>query len=87
MLEKDLARKWTDHEVIPATSRDADIRDLDIWCQLVTQAHPGCIVLTNAYTDVDGSEQNSELAFAVNDDGTRNVAIAQERNCRGSKLV
>ena len=44
-------------------------------------------MLTNAYTDVDGSEQNSELAFAVNDDGTKNVAIAQERNCRGSKLV
>jgi hypothetical protein len=39
-------------------------------------------VRTNAYTDVDGSEQNSELAFAVNGEGTRNVAVAQERNCR-----
>ena len=29
MLEKDLAQEWTDHEVIPAASRDADIRDLD----------------------------------------------------------
>jgi hypothetical protein len=29
MLEKDLALEWTGHEVIPATSRDADIRDLD----------------------------------------------------------
>jgi hypothetical protein len=40
-------------------------------------------VLTNEYTDVDGSEQNSELAFAVNGEGTKNVAVAQERKCRG----
>jgi dTDP-4-dehydrorhamnose reductase len=45
-------------------------------------------VLTNAYTDVDGSEQNSELAFAVNGEGTKNVVVAQERNYRGrAKLV
>jgi dTDP-4-dehydrorhamnose reductase len=41
--------------------------------------HPDWIVLTAAYTDVDGSEQNSELAFGVNGEGMKNVAcVAQE---------
>ena len=83
-LGRDLVRQWTEDEVIPATSRDADIRDIRQVRQLVTQARPDWIVLTAAYTDVDGSEQNSELAFAVNGEGTKNVAcVAQER---GAKL-
>jgi dTDP-4-dehydrorhamnose reductase len=41
--------------------------------------HPDWIVLTAAYTDVDGSEQNSELAVAVNGEGMKTVAcVAQE---------
>ena len=35
-----------------------------------------------AYTDVDGSESNSDLAYKVNALGTRNVAVAcQETDC------
>ena len=41
-------------------------------------------MLTAAYTDVDGSEQNSELAFAVNGEGTKNVACVPQE--RGAKL-
>ena len=84
MLGRDLVRLWTEDEIIPATSRDADIGDIRQALQLVTQARPDWIVLTATYTDVDGSEQNSELAFAVNGEGTKNVAcVAQER---GAKL-
>jgi dTDP-4-dehydrorhamnose reductase len=79
MLGKDLPQEWSEDDVIPATSRDADIHDCGQVRQLVTQAHPDWIVLTAAYTDVDGSEQNSELAFAVNGEGMKNVAcVAQE---------
>jgi len=47
--------------------------------RLVTQQHPDWIVLTAAYTDVDGSARNPELAFAVNGEGAKNVApVAQE---------
>lgn len=79
MLGKDLPQEWTEDEVIPATSRDADIRDFGQVRQLVTQVHPDWIVRTAAYTDVDGSEQNCELAFAVNGEGMKNVdCVAQE---------
>jgi dTDP-4-dehydrorhamnose reductase len=84
MLGTDLVRLWTEDEVIPATSHDADIRDIGQVRRLVAQAHPDWIVLTAAYTDVDGSERNPEQAFAVNGEGTRNVAcVAQEH---GAKL-
>ena len=78
-------QEWTEDEVIPANSRDADIRDLEQVRRLVTQQHPDWIVLTAAYTDVDGSERNPELAFAVNGESTKNVArVAQEYGAKFS---
>jgi dTDP-4-dehydrorhamnose reductase len=83
MLGKDLVREWTLDEIISATSRDADIRDFQQVRQLVTRTHPDWVVLTAAYTDVDGSEKNPEQAFAVNGEGTRNVAqAAQDEGAR-----
>ena len=75
MLGKDLAEDWKGDVIIPADSRDADIRELKQVRQLVTREHPDWIILTAGYTDVDGSERNPELAFAVNRDGTRNVSV------------
>jgi dTDP-4-dehydrorhamnose reductase len=76
LLGKDMVEDWTGDEIIPATSRDADIRELAQVRQLVASEHPDWIILTAGYTDVDGSEQHQDLAFAVNRDGARNVAIA-----------
>jgi dTDP-4-dehydrorhamnose reductase len=79
MLGRDLLEEWTGDEVIPATSRDADICDVAQVRCLVTREHPDWIILTAAYTDVDGSERNPAQAFAVNGEGTRNVArVAKE---------
>ncbi|MGH9743471.1 MAG: dTDP-4-dehydrorhamnose reductase [Candidatus Acidiferrum sp.] len=83
MLGRDLLREWKDGEVMPATSQDADIRDLEQVRALVSRTKPDWIVLTAAYTDVDGSERNPELAFSVNARGTENVAkIAHEQGAR-----
>ena len=41
-----------------------------------SETRPEWIVLSAAYTDVDGCESNAELAFAVNRDGAMNVATA-----------
>jgi len=75
LLGSDLVEDWTGDHLIPATSRDADIRELEQVRQLVTREHPDWIILAAGYTDVDGSEQHQDLAFAVNRDGARNVSI------------
>ena len=76
MLGTDLRKEWTQDEIIPVGSRDADIREAEQVRALVSRSQPDWIVLAAAYTDVDGSERNPELAFAVNGQGTENVARA-----------
>ena len=79
MLGKDIVQEWQDDELIPATSRDADIRNYEQVERLITATRPEWILLTAAYTDVDGSERDPEAAFAVNGKGTENVAgVAQK---------
>jgi len=79
MLGKDIVQEWQDDELIPATSRDADIRNYEQVERLITASRPEWIVLAAAYTDVDGSERDPEAAFAVNGKGTENVAgVAQK---------
>lgn len=73
MLGTDLLQEWQSDELIPASSRDADIRDSAQVRALIDRHHPEWIVLAAAYSDVDNSERNRELAFAVNGCGTENV--------------
>jgi dTDP-4-dehydrorhamnose reductase len=76
ILGTDLQQEWTQDEILPASSRDADIRDAAQVRALVSRTKPNWIVLAAAYSDVDGSERNPELAFAVNGQGAENVARA-----------
>ncbi|HTZ33131.1 MAG TPA: dTDP-4-dehydrorhamnose reductase [Methylomirabilota bacterium] len=76
MLGTDMLREWKSDDVIAADSAEADIRDLPQVRKLVASVRPDWIVLTAAYTDVDGSEKNRDLAFAVNATGAENVASA-----------
>ena len=84
LLGSDLVEDWTGDTTIPATSRDADIRDLDELRRLASGHRPDWIILAAGYTDVDGSERDPELAFAINRDGTRNVAVVARE--LGAKL-
>ena len=84
LLGSDLVEDWTEDDPIPATSRDADIRELQQVRQLVSRVHPNWIIMTAGYTDVDGSEQHQDMAFAINRDGARNVAIVARE--LGAKL-
>lgn len=84
LLGSDLVEDWTGDTIIPATSRDADIRDLDELRRLASGHRPDWIILAAGYTDVDGSERDPELAFAINRDGTRNVALVARE--LGAKL-
>jgi dTDP-4-dehydrorhamnose reductase len=84
LLGRDLVADWTGDELIPANSRDADIRELGRVRKLATQERPDWIILTAGYTDVDGSERDPDLAFAVNRDGTKNVSVVARE--LGAKL-
>ena len=48
------------------------------YSNVVQETRPEWIVLSAAYTDVDGCESNPDLAFAVNRDGAVNVAAAAQ---------
>src|SRR5271156_6551332 len=85
LLGKALTREWSGDEVTGLSSRDADVRDPNRVQQTVQQTRPDWIVLSAAYTDVDGCESKPELAFAVNRDGAVNVAAAAKRV--GARLV
>jgi dTDP-4-dehydrorhamnose reductase len=84
LLGSDLVADWTGDVVISATSSDADIREFEQVRQLVASEHPDWIILAAGYTDVDGSERNPDLAFAVNRGGTKNVSVVARE--LGAKL-
>jgi dTDP-4-dehydrorhamnose reductase len=78
MLGTDLLSEWQSDQVIPADSAEADLRDFNQVQQLIRDARPDWIILSAAYTDVDGCELNPDLAFAVNATGVENVARAAQ---------
>lgn len=78
MLGTDLEKEWQSDELIPAGSAEADLRDSSQVLKLVEKIRPDWIILSAAYTDVDGCEKNPELAFAVNSTGVENVARAAQ---------
>src|SRR5882724_9644132 len=79
LLGKALMREWRGHDVVGFTSRAADIRDRKAVENVLDAMRPDWVVLSAAYTDVDGCEQNPALAFAVNRDGALNVAEAVKK--------
>jgi dTDP-4-dehydrorhamnose reductase len=86
LLGKDLMQVWRDDDIVTGLgSHDADIRDASQVSAAVERATPDWIVLSAAYTDVDGCETNRELAFAVNRDGAINIARAAKAH--GSRLL
>src|SRR5512140_1889860 len=79
MLGKALMRVWGGDEIVGLGSADADIRVPEQVEAQVQRVRPDWIVLSAAYTDVDGCELNPELATAVNTRGAVNVANAAAR--------
>jgi len=85
LLGKALMREWGQDQVTGLSSRDVDIRDESRVRQLVGTSHPDWVVLSAAYTDVDGCESKPDMAFAVNRDGPVHVAKAAKEI--GTKLL
>jgi dTDP-4-dehydrorhamnose reductase len=78
MLGKALVRQWDNKgdEVSGLSSAQADVRDRAQVERAILQSSPDCVILSAAYTDVDGCERDPALASAVNTGGAVNVARA-----------
>jgi dTDP-4-dehydrorhamnose reductase len=64
------------YDVVGIDVEDVDIRDPKATMSHIVAVSPQVIIHAAAYTDVDGCESQSDLAMAVNCDGTRHVAMA-----------
>jgi dTDP-4-dehydrorhamnose reductase len=75
----------TSQQLTALSSKDADLRDRVRVREVIRDSLPDWIILSAAYTDVDGCESNRDLAFAVNCEGAVNVAEAAREV--GSRLL
>lgn len=92
LLGQELARELTGNEskqsadqLTALSSKDVDLRDHARVRDVIRDSHPDWIILSAAYTDVDGCESNRDLAFAINYDGAVNVAETTRET--GSRLL
>ena len=76
MLGRTLQRELAGHEIIVADLPEWNITDDTGFVAKVCEAKPELIVHCAAMTKVDDCETNRDLAFRLNEDGSRNVALA-----------
>ena len=83
MLGHDLIDVLKDNnELILTNSSSLDITDKEHVINFIKENNPDIVINSAAYTNVDGCEENVDLAFAVNGDGPRNLALGcKEVNC------
>ena len=83
MLGSDLAQVLAGYDLATATRAELDITDLIA----VEEAVSGVDVVVNAaaYTAVDDAESHRDEAFAINEQGPRNLAIAAKT--AGARLI
>ena len=85
MLGRTLQRKLAEHELIIADLPEWDITDDEAFVAKTLEVAPEVIVHCAAMTKVDDCEANRELAFKLNETGSRNVALAAKL-C-GARLI
>ena len=83
MLGHDLQEVLSDrHELVLTTSKTLDITDKQHTIDFICEVKPDIVINSAAYTDVDGCEENQDLAYGVNGEGVRNLALAcKEVDC------
>jgi len=85
LLGQELARELSGEQLTALSAKDADLRDHARVRDVIRDSRPDWVILSAAYTDVDGCESDRELAFAVNYEGAVNVARAARE--AGSRLL
>lgn len=85
MLGRTLQRHFAAHELIVADLPEWDITDDAAFTEKVARVAPDVIIHCAAMTKVDDCEVKRDLAFKLNEEGSRNVAIAA-KTC-GARLI
>ena len=85
MLGRTLQRAFAGHEIVVADLPECDITDGDGFTEKTLAAKPDVIIHCAAMTKVDDCETNRDLAFKLNEEGSRNVALAAK--AVGARLV
>ena len=71
-----------EHELVLTTSKTLDITVEDKVMDFICDINPDVVINSAAYTDVDGCEENQDIAYGVNGDGVKNLALAcKEVDC------
>ena len=83
MLGSDLAQVLGHYDVVAATRAELDITDADAVAAAVSGV--GVVINAAAYTAVDDAETHRDEAFAINEQGPRNLAIAAKK--AGARLI
>lgn len=77
LLGKEITRYFSNgFEVYPTDLAECDVTSAKECMQVVGGFRPEVVVHCAAYTAVDRAEREEKAAFALNADGTRNVALA-----------
>ena len=85
MLGRTLQKELSEHELLVADLPEWDITDDEKFVSSVCAESPDLIVHCAAMTKVDDCESNRDLAFKLNEIGTRNVALAAKVS--GARLI
>lgn len=85
MLGRTLQAELAAHELVVADLPEWDITDGTAFTARLMAENPDVVVHCAAMTKVDDCETNRDLAFRLNEEGTRNVALASK--AAGARLV
>jgi dTDP-4-dehydrorhamnose reductase len=85
LLGQELVKELGGEQLIALSSKDVDLRDRTRIREAVRDSRPDWVLLSAAYTDVDGCESNRDLAFAINCAGAVHVVEAALET--GSRLL
>jgi len=78
-LGKELLKLYSDENITGVDIDEMDITDAEQTVNFITEYNPDIVIHAAAMTDVDGCEENEEIAYKVNALGTRNVALACQK--------
>lgn len=70
-----LSDEFKDESLIGLSHCELDITDYDAVAGVFSRYKPDLLINAAAYTDVDGAETETELAFRINADGPKNLAL------------